>query len=49
MAKHDESQKDDPKLDKILKEIESLRTDIKTLKMNILQINQLKAVGGGRV
>lgn len=33
----------------IIREIAALRADIKALKMNMLQINQLKQTGGNRV
>lgn len=41
--------KEEDKIDQILRELAAIRADIKALKMNLLQINQLKVRMGERV
>lgn len=49
VTKTESTPKEADKLDQILSEVMALRAEIKMLKMNLLQINQLKNAGGMRV
>lgn len=40
---------EEEKVDLILKEVQALRAEVRTLKMNMLQMNALKAGGATRV